>query len=111
MTSADFSQALNAIMSECVGNAFQATVAGLKTATVTISFELDGNDTTELGYVALGTNGALVLQPNGTTVGDIKISSTSATVVDGPNMSGSASSLWTATVTLNLDDVTIAANT
>lgn len=111
LTSADFSQSLNAIMSECAGNAFQETVAGLKNATITVNFELSNNDVTLLGNVALGTNGAIVFQPNGTTVGDIKVSSTSGTIVDGPNITTSTSGLTAASITVNLDNVTIAANT
>ena len=110
LVSVDFSETVDTMLSECVGDGYKETVYGLKSATMTVSGELETDDVTAIGNFDLGTSGALVFQPNGTTLGDIKISSTNAVVVSR-DISTSSSSMSTLTVTLNLDDVTIAANT
>jgi hypothetical protein len=64
---------------------------------------------TKINNFALKTNGAMNFQPNGTTAGDIAITSTSATV-EGRSMGFSANGIAPISVTLHLDDMTVAAN-
>ena len=109
LTSADVSESIDTLMSECVGQTYKATIVGLKTATKTVSGELENDDVAELGYFDPGDNGAIVFQPNGTTAGDIKITSTKGTVVSR-DISTAGGSLTAVSITINLDDVTIAAN-
>ncbi len=109
LTSADVSESIDTLMSECVGQTYKATITGLKTATVTVSGEIENDDVTELGNFAPATSGALVFQPNGTTAGDIKITSTKATVVSR-DITTAGGSLSAVSITLNLDDLTLAAN-
>lgn len=109
LTSADVSEAVDTFLSECVGQTYKATITGLKTATMTINGEIETDDVSELENFALGDSGALIFQPNGTTAGDIKISSTKATVV-GRNITTSGGALSAVSITLNLDDLTLAAN-
>jgi len=106
--SADLSESIETFMSACVGNTYQETVTGLKNATVTVSGEVETDDVTAINNFAAGTNGALVLSPASNTAGDITITSTSATVVSR-DMAFPSSGLASITVTMNLDDLTIAA--
>lgn len=108
LVSADVSESIDTLMSECVGQTYKTTVVGLKTATITVSGEIDASDVTALGYFDLGDSGALVFQPAGTTTGMIKITSTKATVVSR-DITTSGGSLAAVSITLNLDDLTLAA--
>lgn len=110
LLSGDFSESVDTILSSCVGDGYKETIYSLKTATLTVSGELETDDVTAINDFDIGTSGAVVFQPNGTTVGDIKISSTNGVVVSR-DISVSSSGLATLSATINLDDVTIAANT
>lgn len=109
LTSADTSETIDNFLSMCAGEEYKSTVTGKKQATITLNFEVDNDDVTFLNDFAVGASGAMVFQPNGTTAGDIKYSSTNATVVDR-NEAYTTSGYGTGTVTINLDDLTIAAN-
>lgn len=108
LVSADVSESIDTLMSECVGQTYKTTVVGLKTATITVSGEIDASDVAALGYFDLGDSGALTFQPAGTTAGMIKITSTKATVVSR-DITTSGGSLAAVSITLNLDDLTLAA--
>lgn len=109
LLSADLSETVDTFMSMCAGQTYKQTITGLKEASVTVNFEVNADDDTLLGNYAVGEAGAVVFQPNGTTVGDLDITSTNGTVVD-LSISTSSSGLTTGTVTINLDDLTIGAN-
>ena len=110
LVSADVSESLSEIMSNCAGAAFQEPVAGLKTATITVNFELENDDVTVYNYVSTGSTGAIVFQPNGTTTGDIKVTATDS-LVNARNMTTSSTGLSAASCTIRLHDITVAANT
>lgn len=107
--SADLSDTIDTFLSQCAGQTYKATITGLQEASMTFNGEIETDDVTAINNFAPGTTGALVFQPNGTTSGDISISSTNVTVVDR-SMAFSSSSLSTISVTINLDDLTVAAN-
>lgn len=107
--SADVSESIDTFLSQCAGQTYKTTVTGLQEATMTINGEIETDDVTAINNFAPGTAGALAFQPNGTTAGDISISSTNATVVSR-DIAFSSTSLSAITVTLNLDDLTVAAN-
>ena len=109
LTSAETSSSIDTFMSMCAGQTSKATITGLSEHTMSVSGELETDDVTALGNFAVGTSGAVNFQPNGTTAGDIAITSTNGTVVSR-NESFSSSGLATVTVQINLDDMTVAAN-
>lgn len=109
LTSADTNETIDAFLTMCAGDAYKSTVTGKKQATITLNFEINNNDVTFLNDFAVGASGAMLFQPNGTTAGDISYSSTNATVVDRSE-SYTTSGFGTGTVTINLDNLTIAAN-
>lgn len=108
LVSADVSETIDTLMSECVGQTYKTTVTGLKTATITVSGEIETNDVTALNNFEIGDSGAVVFSPAGITAGMITITSTNGTVVSR-DITTSGGSLAAVSVTINLDSLTIAA--
>ncbi len=84
-------------------------VAGNKSSRMSVTFALDQNDTTELGYVDPGDTGAIVFKPGGATMGYIQIDAT-ASVVASRRMSVPVDGVVVCTVDIELDDLAITAH-
>lgn len=96
-------------ISNCMENTSKQHVYGLVDISGTIDYEIDTDGNTELGYVAPGTTGAMVFQPNGTTSGDLDIDSTNITILTR-NIVTSSTGLTTGSSNFVADDLTIGAN-
>lgn len=92
----------------CAAATDKAKVAGLKSSRMTVTFALDQNDTTELGYVDPGDSGAIVFHPAGATSTYIKIDAT-ASIVASRRMSTPVDGFAVCTVDIELDDLAITA--
>ena len=90
-------------------NAEKEQVLGGIVETGTMTAEVENDDETQLGYIDIGTSGAWLDQPNGTTAGDIKWTATSAEVVSRQFVS-SRNNLSTYTVGLIFTGLDHAAN-
>lgn len=112
VTEVSLDESVNDIVAECFGadGYVEHVLAGI-TVSGSLTLELETDDVTILGYIAPKTSGALIFQPNGTTIGDIKITSTNLQITQRTPFSGSRSGLGTATAGFVCDDLTIAANT
>jgi hypothetical protein len=109
LVSADVSETVEKFLSNCAGQTYKEAVFGLQEATISVNGEIETDDVALINNFALKTNGALNFQPNGTTAGDIAITSTSATV-EARTLGFSSNGLSPISVTLHLDDMTVAAN-
>ena len=94
---------------ECAGATSVEQIVGITRTIMTVTGALEDNDTTLLGAIDPGDTGAIVCDPAGTATGTIDISSTNATVGDR-TISLPVNGFATYSVTLLLDDITIAAN-
>jgi len=108
LQSVEYSDSIDPFLVEVAGATVKTTITGLKEYKVTVNGLLTGSDVTLLGNIAIGTTGAWVNYPDGNTTGNIHITSTNATVISrdhGAKVDG----LTPYSISLNLDDITIAA--
>lgn len=108
VTEVSIDDSVDDYVSRCAGLGTTEHIPGQITVTGSGSFEIEQDAATELGYLAPGTTGALVLRPNGTTSGDLDITSTNLTVLSR-SMAFSSTGLSTGSFTFACDDLTIAA--
>ena len=107
------SGALNDSMQEVIFqcNGLDKSAFGTRSATFQVSFALSGSDTTKLSNLTPGTNGTdMAIWPNGTTAGDIKITSTDANLHTA-NLSWAPNQIVTVDCTFRLNNITIGAQT
>lgn len=105
------SGALNDSMQEVIFqcNGLDQSSFGTRSVTFSVSFALSGSDTAKLSTLTPGTNSTqLLVYPNGTTSGDIKISSTDANLHTA-NLNWAPNSIVTVDCTFRLNNVTIGA--
>lgn len=104
-TQVTFNEVNDNFQSMCAGNTIKANVAGLGNITGSISGEVDAAGVTTMGYIAVGTAGALVLRPTGATTGELDITSTNMQIT---SLSEAFSSTGLTTYTANFvcDDLT-----
>jgi hypothetical protein len=107
--SVDLAVSTETFKSMCAGQTVKETVYGLQEVTMTVNGELEADSADFSSNFAIGAAGALVFQPNGTTAGDMDITSTNATVT-AFNISSGAGALTSYSMTLNLDDLTVGVN-
>lgn len=108
MQSVDTSEEVDTYVEECSGAASKKTHVGLKMSTMTVNLLIDADGVTVANYIAPGSTGAVVFQPNGTNTGDIEITSTKGTVTRR-EMGASVNGLTAMTAEIALDDLTVAA--
>ena len=104
-TGITFNEVNENYLSECPSQTIKANVAGIGNLTGSISGEVDAAGATTMGYIAVGTAGALVLQPTGATSGELSISSTNMQITS-LNETLSSTGLTTYTANFVLDDLT-----
>lgn len=103
-------EAADSYISECEdSNYYKPQVVGGKLINGTITIEVEHTGNAMLGYLAPRVTGALLFQPNGTGVGDIKISA-NAIFITGRSLSTSRTGLTTATCSFFLNDLTVEGN-
>lgn len=97
------------ILFSCSGT--DKSAFGTRSVTFSVSFALSGSDTAKLSTLTPGTNATdLTVWPNGTSAGDIKISSTDANLHTA-NLSWAPNQIVTVDATFRLNTITIAAQT
>jgi hypothetical protein len=73
--SADLAVSSETFKSMCAGQTVKETVYGLQEVTMTVNGELEADSSDFTTNFAVGAAGAIVFQPNGTTAGDMDITS------------------------------------
>lgn len=107
VTEVSLDESVDTYISNCEGTSnHRPVVLGAIQVTGTITFEIESDDDTKLGYVAPATNGAWVFQPNGTTSTDLEITSTNIQITSR-NFSASRTALTTGTAGFVCDDLTV----
>ena len=87
----------------------RAHILGQRTVGGSFSGEVESDADTELAYVAKGVSGALLLQPNGTTGGDLKFTATRL-LITSRDVAMTSTGLTTYTCNFVLDDLTRTSN-
>ena len=109
LQSVETDEAVDVFEISCAAATYKEKVVGLASARMTVTFALDQNDTTELGYVDPGDTGAVLFKPAGATTGYIQIDATAATV-GNRRMSYPVEGFAVCTVDVELDDLAITAH-
>jgi hypothetical protein len=110
VTTVTTDESVDDIIAECFGaDGYKEHVLAGTNVTGSFTFEAEADDVDILGYIAPKTAGALILQPNGATAGDIKITSTNLQITQR-SFTVSRGGLATGTASFVCDDLTIAAN-
>ena len=110
-TEVSFDESADVYFAQCggaSGTGVKEPVVGMKQVTGSLTVELSNNDTAKLGYIAPGVSGALLLQPQGATAGNISITATALTIT-GRQIRTSSNGFSTATANFVCDSFTIAA--
>ena len=108
-TSITLNDAADDYVSNCAGLTNKAHILGQRTVGGSFSGEVESDADTELAYVAKGVSGALLLQPNGTTGGDLKFTATRL-LITGRDVAMTSTGLTTYTCSFVLDDLTRTSN-
>lgn len=112
VTSIDISEDIDNAMSNLMNQPHKKVLTGNQSTILTANLELPtgASGVTLWGTtLARGASGAIIYQPFGTTTGDVKITSTKGTVL-GRTQQTPVNGIIAATVTIQLDDYTVAAN-
>ena len=104
-TSITFNEVNDDYVSNCAGSAIKEHVAGLGNITGSFSGEIDAVGAATLGYVVVGTAGALVLRPTGAVEDELDISSTNLQITS-LDVAFSSTGLSTYTCNFVCDDLT-----
>ena len=103
-------ESVDVYVSECESSAYnKPQILGGKAINGSITIELEHTGSAMLGYLAPRVTGALLCQPNGTGVGDLKFSATVMTIT-GRSLSTSRTGLVTVTCPFFLNDLLIEGN-
>lgn len=92
----------------CAAATDKEKVSGLKSSRMSLSFAVETDDVTVLGYVDPGDSGAIVYRPAGATSGDINIAATTG-IVASRRISAPVEGIVVVSIEIELSNLAISA--